>query len=188
MSPDPTRMESSSSIAEDLELDDLARLALSEIHEKEEQAEVAEQGAAATTAVPIAPPLPVTPIKILRRRVSGRYRSSGTGFQLELRVDVDGTRPTNRFSGDFFSTSGSTSTYFGSFIVAAPTISVTATQAIIEGIGQFTWSTTYTKVKVTIPRTLIFSPPGSATVQFATPSGTAGASARMIASALGGHK
>lgn len=185
MSPDPTRMESSSSIAEDLELDDLARLALSEVHEREEQTETAEHDATADTAVkakpaitaaPIAPPLPVTPIKILRRRVSGRYRSSGTGFQLELRVDVDGSRPTNRFSGDFFSTSGSTSTYFGSFIVAAPTISVTATQATIEGIGQFTWSTAYQKVKVTIPRTLIFSPPGSATVQFATPSGTAGAS------------
>lgn len=176
MSPDPTRMESSSSIAEDLELDDLARLALSEVRERDEQAETAEQGAAAETVIPISPPVPVTPIKILRRRVSGRYRSSGTGFQLELRVDVDGTRPTNRFSGDFFSTSGSTSTYFGSFIVAAPTITVTSTQATIEGPGQFTWSTAYNKVKVTIPRTLIFSPPGSATVQFSTPSGTAGAS------------
>lgn len=187
MSPDPTILESNSSIAEELELDDLARLALSEVAEGEEQAEAVEHEVAAETAVkaklaapvtpvPITPAVSVTPIKRLRRRVSGRYRSSGTGFQLELRVDVDGSRPTNRFSGDFFSTSGSTSTYAGSFIVDAPTISVTSGKATIEGIGRFTWSTAYNKIKVTIPRTFIVSPPGSAMVQFSVPSGTLGAS------------
>src|SRR5215207_7506548 len=33
-----------------------------------------------------------------KRRVRGRYRSTGTGFQVELRVDVDGPRPMKRVS------------------------------------------------------------------------------------------
>src|SRR5262245_31182304 len=37
------------------------------------------------------PKPPILPLP--RRPVSGRYRSGGFGFQLELRVDVDGRRP-----------------------------------------------------------------------------------------------
>ena len=52
---------------------------------------------------PFPTPFPPIPLPILRKRlVYGRYRSGGSGFQLELRVDVGGTRPMNRVSGDFF--------------------------------------------------------------------------------------
>src|SRR5262245_48255815 len=37
--------------------------------------------------------------------VSGRFVGSMGGFRVELRVDVDGTKPTGRVSGDFFSVS-----------------------------------------------------------------------------------
>nr|BFE87907.1 hypothetical protein GCM10020093_105080 [Planobispora longispora] len=70
----------------------------------------------------------------------GRYRSGGQGYQLELRVDVDGTRPQNRVSADFFSISGSTVSYFGSFIVHFPTVAVTADQVVLEGLGIFTFT------------------------------------------------
>src|SRR5574341_23983 len=68
----------------------------------------------------------VSLVPLPRRPVSGRYRSAAIGFQLELRVDVDRTRPTHHVSGDFFSISGATKSYFGSFIVHAPTITVSA--------------------------------------------------------------
>src|ERR1051326_5067495 len=48
------------------------------------------------------------PFPLPRRPVSGRYRSGGFGFQLELRVDVDGRRPMRKVSGDFSQVSGST--------------------------------------------------------------------------------
>jgi hypothetical protein len=111
------------------------------------------------------------PTAILRR-VSGRYRSTGSPFQLELRVDVDGSRPMGRVSGDFFSVSGATSNYFGSFAVDSPTVQVTSTQATIEGVGDFTWSASAPRVKVTIPRTSIFVTPPAATFQFFTLSGS----------------
>jgi hypothetical protein len=123
-----------------------------------------------------APPAPAVPIALKRRRVRGRYRSAGIGFQLELRVDVDGVRPMKRVSGDFFQTSGSTTSYFGSFVVNAPTIVTTPTQVKIEGLGTFTWVAGAPVVRVTIPRVTILSPAKPATVQFITPPSTPGAS------------
>jgi len=114
-----------------------------------------------------APKIPFPPIN-LRHRAYGRYRSGGSGYQLELRVDVDGYRPLNRVSGDFFSSSGGTTSYFGSFIVHSPKITKTVTQVVIEGLGTYTWSAGAPIVRVTIPLTAIFSPPGTATVQFFT--------------------
>ena len=67
-----------------------------------------------TSEIPTAAPLPsATPVAFSKRNVRGRYRSTGTGWQLELRVDVDGVRPLRKISGDFFSTTGSTTSYFG---------------------------------------------------------------------------
>jgi len=119
-------------------------------------------------------PPPVTAPR--KRRVRGRYRSAGIGWQLELRVDVDGSRPMNRVSGDFFSTSGATTTYFGSFVVEAPTITTTGGEVRIEGPGRYTWAAGAPFVRVTIPRVPVPRPPGSATVQFITPPSTPGAS------------
>lgn len=115
---------------------------------------------------PIPIPIPRPPFPLPKRRVSGRYRSGGSGFQLELRVDVDGTKPLKRVSGDFYSVTGATTTYFGSLIVNAPTVSVTATQVIIEGMGTYTFAASFPKIRVTIPRVSILSPPAAATVQF----------------------
>ena len=120
------------------------------------------------------PAIPLVPVPVMRG-VFGRYRSAGSGFQLELRVDVDGARPLNRVSGDFFSVSGGSTIYYGSFRVDAPTITTTATQVDVEGTGTFTWSTARTLVRVTIPRVTILQPAAAATVQFLTPPSTPGA-------------
>jgi hypothetical protein len=100
--------------------------------------------------------------------VSGRYRSPAGDWQLELRVDVDRTRPLNRVSGDYFYSSGGTVTYFGSFVVQAPTISVTPTLVTISGVGSFTFSVSAPKVKVTIPRRPTWLRPAAATLQHLT--------------------
>ncbi|MGH2601764.1 MAG: hypothetical protein ACRDJ9_20570, partial [Dehalococcoidia bacterium] len=123
---------------------------------------------------PVQPVLPIPPIQ-LKRAVSGRYRSAGAGYQLELRVDVDGHRPVMRVSGDFYRVSGATTTYFGSFIVDAPSVSATPTTATITGTITATWSTSHRQVRVTVPRTTILQPAAGATVQFFTTTGGAGA-------------
>jgi len=134
-----------------------------------------------TPPIPSIPPLPIgpipspTPVELAKRPVSGRYRGTLGSFQLELRVDVDRTRPMKRLSGDYFQISGNTTSYYGSFIVDAPTITVTDSQVVIKGLGSFTFATGYPVVQVTIPRKLIFQPQAPATVQFFTNAGVAGA-------------
>lgn len=135
-------------------------------------------GAEPTTAAPgeAAAALPIPPpIGIPRRAVSGRYRGRLGGFELELRVDIDRVRPMRKLSGDFFSISGATTTYFGSFIVDNPAISVSATQITCRGLGRFTFNAGAPVVQVTIQRRLIFQPPAPAVVQFFTQTGSPGA-------------
>jgi hypothetical protein len=139
--------------------------------EPEAQAPPEPLDAEPAITLPPFPPLPPLP----RRLVHGRYRSGGIGFELELRVDVGGVRPMNRVSGDFFQTSGGTTSYVGSFVVNAPTISITPGQVRLEGLGSFTFSAGAPQIRVTIPRRLIVFPPGDATVQFFTTAGTPGA-------------
>ncbi|MGD6748156.1 hypothetical protein ACOKM3_40660 [Streptomyces sp. BH106] len=114
------------------------------------------------------------------RPASGRYRSSGGSFQLELRVDVDSTRSGSKVlrkvSGDFFTTTGGTTAYFGSFTVHGPTVTWSATQVVINGLGSYTWQAGAPVVRVTIPRRPVGQPPAAATVQFVTVAGQAGAS------------
>ena len=88
-------------------------------------------------AASVPDPVPAHPrCPFLRKRlVYGRYRSAGGGYELELRVDVGGSRPMNRFSADFFYVSGATQSYFGSFRVDAPTITTTATEVQDPGHG-----------------------------------------------------
>ncbi|MEU8526862.1 hypothetical protein AB0C77_14895 [Streptomyces sp. NPDC048629] len=109
------------------------------------------------------------------RLVRGRYRSAGAQQQLELRVDVDGFRPTMRVSGDFFQTTGATTSYVGSFIVEAPTITSEPGVVKIEGQGRFSFPVASRHVRVTIPRGAGGPPqPGMAIVQFsAGPEGSA---------------
>src|SRR5262249_15133944 len=88
-----------------------------------EPTQVRQGETAIAASLPEQPALPsaaVIPIPI--RTVSGRYRGTWGSFQLELRVDVDRTRPMKRLSGDFFQISGGTTTYFGSFVVNSVSI------------------------------------------------------------------
>ena len=127
--------------------------------------------------IPSTAPIPSgTPVSLRKRNVRGRYRSTGTGWQLELRVDVDGIRPMKKISGDFFSTTGSTTSYFGSFMVKHPSITTTPTEVRIQGTGSFTWSPSAPIIRVTIPRVTILQPAKPATLQFITPPNTLGAS------------
>jgi hypothetical protein len=167
--PDPTYQEGSSAPSPEL---GLGNMVLPEEAESADPTSMSEQetgseqlaAAGEQRISPIPPPFPLP-----KRRVSGRYRSTGIGFQLELRVDVDGSQPMNRLSGDFFQTSGATTAYFGSFIVNSPTVTWTASSATIEGLGEYTWSTEAPRVKVTM--SLAAAP---ATIQFFTTSGSPG--------------
>src|SRR5262245_26873973 len=111
-------------IDQELTIEDIAQSQL-----EESPGESAEVIIAAAAQLPVPAPVPAPgPIvpTLPKRAVSGRYRYSGTVWQLELRIDVDGKRPMKRVSGDFFQVSGATVTYFGSFVVNAPAISVSA--------------------------------------------------------------
>ncbi len=124
-----------------------------------------------------APPAPaIPPVVQVKRLVRGRYRARTDAWLVELRVDVDGARSTRRVSADFFSTSGGTTTYFGSFVVHAPTVGVTATTVTVQGTGSFTWSAGFPVVRVTIPRVSIVQPPKPATLQFLNTASAQGAS------------
>jgi hypothetical protein len=140
----------------------------------------ADEGEATTTpeeagALPVPPVVPSKPaFPIVMRSVSGRYRGTMGMFQLELRVDVDRRRPMKRISGDFYQISGSTTTYFGSFVVNSPTITVIATQITVKGLGSFTFSAGAPVIQVQIQRRTIFQPPALAAVEFFTTSGSPG--------------
>lgn len=136
----------------------------------------AESVAGSSAALPVAPIAPIKPpvITIAKRPVSGRYRGTLGGFQLELRVDCDRTRPMKRISADFFQVSGGTTTYFGSFVVNAPTVTVSSTTVTLKGLGSFTFSAGAPVVEVTIPRRTIFQSQAAATLKFFTTSGAPG--------------
>ncbi len=113
---------------------------------------------------------PVFPVPL--NTVSGRYRGTFGSFQMELRVDVDGARPTRLVSGDFYTVSGGVTTYFGSF-KSGP---VTTTGAlVINGSLSTTWGTPYNVFRISIPRTTIFAPRAAATFTFYNAAGAAGA-------------
>lgn len=136
------------------------------------QAAYDDQQLAPPTIIPVPRP-PILPIRL--RTVSGRYRSAAVGFQLELRVDVDGRRPLRRLSGDYFSVSGGTTSYFGSWTVDAVTVTWTAANVVIVGTARTTWTTSFTVARVTIPRRSIFHPASRATITWRTPTGAIGA-------------
>jgi len=140
-----------------------------------------QEGPAATapgvTPIPVPGPMPKPPTlrPFLKRRVSGRYRGTSGPWQLELRADVDGSRPMNKVSGDVYKVSGATVSYYGSLRVDSPTLTVTSTTVTVEGTHTPTFATGYPKVKVTIPRTFWFQPAAAATIQFFSLSNAPGA-------------
>ena len=142
-------------------------------------AEPPSESGADTAVAPSPPPAPVAPspaVALRRRLVRGRYQSAAVGWHLELRVDVDGTRPLNRVSGDFLQTAGATTSYFGSFVLESPAITITPSEVRIEGQGRFSWPAAARVVRVTIPRVPARSALAPATVQFITPPNSPGAS------------
>jgi hypothetical protein len=141
----------------------------------EARAAPAEAGEMAALQVAPPAPAPAPPILPIKRRVAGSYRSGGLGFQLEIRVDVDGYRPMRRVSGDFYQMTGATTSYHSSFRVDAPSITITTTQVVLEGVGAFTFTAAAPKVRVTIPRVSIFQPAAPAMVQFLTLANVPGA-------------
>lgn len=180
-SSDPTVLEQAgSSLTHELSVEDVIQLQTLEQTKTMAEPTVGPVETAQVAALGAAPgpqPIPIPPPKFSLRNVSGRYRSSGALWQLELRVDVDGRRPMRRLSGDFYQIQGATTTYFGSFIVDSPTITVTpAGVVLIEGLGTYTWTAGAPKIRVTIPRTFIVQPPAPANVQFFTLTNQPGAS------------
>lgn len=138
--------------------------------------ETAEEPDAADGALPIRPvPVPLPPQPIRLRRLSGTYRSPAVGYQMHFRADVDGARRLGRMSGDYYSVSGTSTSYFGSWTVDAVKVTATKSTLTIVGTARTTWNTSYKVAKVTIPRTTIFQRPGPATVRWFTQSGAAGA-------------
>jgi hypothetical protein len=123
--------------------------------------------------VPFPPPFP--PLPLLKRKVSGRYHSTGPVWQVELRIDVDGKRPMGKVSADYYAVVGATLHYFGSMRVDTSSITVTNSQIIINGLGSYTWNAGAPVVCVTIPRTLIFQPPAPASLRHFTISNMPGA-------------
>jgi len=85
--------------------------------------------------------------------VSGRYRGAAAGLVVELRIDIDGTRPTNRVSADYAATSADGPDYLGSMRVDAPKIVYKPKVITITGSAFFTFGTVRRRIKVTIPRT-----------------------------------
>ena len=177
MSNDPTAtLTGFASTDQDFSVEEIAAL------QQAEQATIGDLADPSSTQAgssglpgPLPLPIPI-PLPILRRNVSGRYRSPAAGFQLELRVDVDGTRPMKRMSGDFFQIAGAVTNYFGSFVVNSPTITVTSSLVIIRGLGTYTFTAGAPVIEVTIPRRSILQPPAPASVRFFTRAGSPGAS------------
>jgi hypothetical protein len=128
------------------------------------------------TPVSIPPQPPISTSSIRRRRpVSGRYRSKTASWELELRIDVDRIRPMMKVSGDLYNVSGSTVSYFGSFIVDSVRVTFNSAIVIVEGSGRFTWSTSFPNIRVRVPRISSSRQNAPAILQFLSSAGSPGA-------------
>ncbi len=137
-----------------------------------------EPTAGTTEQLDLAPaplPEPRIPFPLPLRNVSGSYSGIVGTYELDLRVDVDGTRTMHRVSGDFVAVSGATHSYFGSFTVDSVTVTNTSAGMVIRGLGRFTFSAGAPVVQVTIPRRTLFQPAAPASVRFYTTANAPGA-------------
>jgi hypothetical protein len=136
----------------------------------------AEMVQALAPTAPVTAPAAVPVVRDVAQQttVSGRYRGNAADFELELRIDVDGLRPTRRVSGDFFQRSGGTMAYIGSFIVNTPDIQVGPDQIVIEGEGVYSFDSGSPRLRIAIPRVPDLMPRAPATAQFLTSAGIPG--------------
>ena len=107
-------------------------------------------------------PLPI----ISKNKVYGRYRGQPGNFELELKVDIDGIKPLNKVSGDYYIISGQTKSYFGSFVADSITTAILNGNITISGTANTTWSTSFNKLKIVIKQTLIIQPLAPAVMQW----------------------
>ncbi len=108
--------------------------------------------------------------------LSGTYVGHSTSFNLYLRIDIDGFRPLNKVSGDFYQTDGNTEIYFGSFVVDTITITNDFSTVTIEGVGRFTWNAEGTMIHIVIPRAFRFEQQRAIKLQFFTENNRTGSS------------
>lgn len=135
--------------------------------------EVARLAAGESESADTADTNPSPPV-VDRQAISGTYRGSSATEQLDLRVDLDGDRPLRQVSGDLYTISGGTVTYFGSFVVHSPTVHVTAGVVTASGVANFSFSTSTPVVTVKIPRVVPGTPLAAASVTLSSAAGAAG--------------
>ncbi|MCX6156257.1 MAG: hypothetical protein NT007_19065 [Candidatus Kapabacteria bacterium] len=120
---------------------------------------------------PIKPPFPIN----IYNLISGRYSGKTSVYQLELRIDIDGTRHCNLVSGDFYIVRGRVKSYFASFKSAPVRAIWSPSHVIIEGTLSSTKPTEYDHFKISVVRTGHLFPPAPATITFYNAAGvTAG--------------
>jgi hypothetical protein len=112
---------------------------------------------------------------IRKNSVSGLYSGTLGTWKLDLRIDVDGKRPMSKVSGDYYSVTGGTTTYFGSFRIDSISLTTLPTVVTISGTATTTWTTAYKNAKITIPRTIFVQPRAPATIAWSNNDGQAGA-------------
>ena len=112
------------------------------------------------------------------RPVSGRYRGSHRAITVELRVDVDGPRPTHRVSADYTRTVDGRIEHVGSMRVDTPRVRAGPTGVTVMGRGVFSWNTRHPLVEVKIARAAEGSAPPPAALRHLAADGTPGASYR----------
>jgi hypothetical protein len=114
-------------------------------------------------------------LTFLKRAVSGTYKNpppARSGRIIELRVDVDGTRPQQRLSGDIyqrFSFWGFDFTFYvESFVVESPVVGGTTNEMTITGAVSIYGQPgrTNESIEVHIPRVWIFADPAPACVNW----------------------
>ncbi|AEG44271.1 hypothetical protein [Isoptericola variabilis] len=114
-------------------------------------------------------------ILLPRRAVSGTYRSAtprGSGKILEVRVDVDGSRPQQRVSGDVWSHVRflwfDFTYYVESFVVENPVVTTTTADVVVRGTIAVYGKPGRTgeTLHVHVPRVRIFSPAPPACVRW----------------------
>jgi len=116
--------------------------------------------------------IPMPPIlPIIQRRYTARYRGRTGNYELELRVDIDGTNNMGKVSGDFFQFSGQTKTYWGSFILPNPVINFNANHVLIQGSHTSTSPLGAPIIRVRIPKTTIIQPTPNAVLTFLSAAG-----------------
>jgi hypothetical protein len=82
--------------------------------------------------------------------ISGRYAGLSDGYEVELRVDVDGECPMHRVSADYFQLHRGKRRYHGSMRVDAPAVAVAGSATTITGSARPTWQTDADRIRITV--------------------------------------